>query len=125
MHYFFVFLGSGMGGVSRYFLSVLCSHFDMQPWMATLLCNLLGSFIISFILGMVLSFDHDLKSLYCLIIIGFLGGFTTFSSFALDSIKLYQSNMAMMCFYIICSMFGALMLCGFGVYLGKIAFRGL
>ncbi|MFT6071718.1 MAG: CrcB protein [Alphaproteobacteria bacterium] len=118
----FVFIGSGLGGATRFCIYQLMSHFNQHSWIATLLCNMIGSFVISVIISYFLSLSDYPKHIYALLIIGYLGGFTTFSTFSLDAIKLYQDNIAMMTVYIIISVFGSLMMCGLGFYVGRIIF---
>ena len=76
-----VFVGSGLGGVCRYFLSILSFKLFAQSWPATLAVNFLGSILIIFITQKYLNINPHLHKLA---IIGFLGGFTTYSSFSLD-----------------------------------------
>lgn len=89
--YLIVFIGAGLGGGFRYWVS---SFVQKQippyfPW-GTLSVNLIGSFI----LGMMI-FGLDEKelitpSLKLFIGIGFCGGFTTFSSFSLETFNLIR-----------------------------------
>ena len=86
---FFVFIGGGLGSCCRYLLSVLLA--DMQWPFATLTANILGSFLIGLLAPYFLS--RSLPPEYRLFVItGFLGGFTTFSSLAYESLDLYFNN---------------------------------
>jgi CrcB protein len=89
--YLIVFIGAGFGGGFRYwFSSFVQKQFPPYfPW-GTLAVNLIGSFI----LGMMI-FGLDEKelispSLKLFIGIGFCGGFTTFSSFSLETFNLIR-----------------------------------
>jgi fluoride exporter len=82
-----VFLGSGLGGASRYGITIAfiralpASSF---PW-ATLSVNILGSFC----LGLLCGLYPDPQSRERLLLgVGFLGGFTTFSTLMWDSYRL-------------------------------------
>ena len=90
-------LGVAIGGasgcslrfvLSRYIQAVAPADF---PW-GILLCNLLGCFLIGILVEFL--FNHlELGPLSrSFLIIGFLGGLTTFSSFTLDTMMLLQSG---------------------------------
>ncbi len=91
MSYLLVALGSACGGAARYgigqWLKTLMSA-DGFPWW-TFAVNLIGSFCIVFIAG--LSSDEKVK---LLVLIGFMGGFTTFSSFSMETLKLMTNGQA-------------------------------
>ena len=90
MNYLFVFLGGGLGSVTRFFLSnIVNQFFGIHFPHGTLAVNVIGSFII----GVLFSInEHRLDSIPIfrqLVFIGFLGGFTTFSSFSLETMYLF------------------------------------
>ncbi len=81
-----------MGSVCRYLLS---KYIDGSfPW-ATLLVNLLGSLLIGFLTGFVAreTLSPEMK---LLLVTGFCGGFTTFSTFANESFSMMKSGDALM-----------------------------
>jgi fluoride exporter len=88
-----VALGGAAGAVSRYGLNNAVTRFagDAFPW-GILVVNVLGSFAIGALTAAFLrvSLGSDVPRL--LLATGFLGGFTTFSAFALDVVKLMQSG---------------------------------
>ncbi len=83
-------LGSFIGGVLRYLLSVVIQAKTMSvfPW-GTLLVNLSGCFFIGLLVGIAnkagLSTEWKL-----FLATGILGGFTTFSAFSLETIHLFR-----------------------------------
>jgi CrcB protein len=84
--------GGFMGAISRYLVYFGLSHFiknNMLSW-GTLTVNLLGSFLIGIILGLSLKYDFINKGtvLNILFVTGFLGAFTTFSTFSQDNLLL-------------------------------------
>jgi CrcB protein len=86
-------IGSFLGGMLRYLISLLMKNFCGQgfPW-ATLLVNLIGCFLIGLIFGLFSRFN-GVNSLWCLLLTtGFCGGFTTFSSFANEGLQLLSSG---------------------------------
>lgn len=86
-------IGSFLGGMLRYLISLLMKNFCGQgfPW-ATLLVNLMGCFLIGLIFGLFSRFN-GVNSLWCLLLTtGFCGGFTTFSSFTNEGLQLLSSG---------------------------------
>jgi len=81
--YLWVALGSALGGVSRFFVAAWAGEKLGAAWLGTVVVNVTGSFIIGFIaaLGPV-PFARQL------FIVGVLGGYTTFSSFSLQTLEL-------------------------------------
>lgn len=83
----FVFLGGGLGSVSRYGLGRLASRLfgNGFAW-GTLAVNLIGCFLIGFLGGL---FQRQALPLRYkpLFVVGFLGGLTTFSSYAFDTFE--------------------------------------
>ena len=77
--------------------------------LGTLLVNLLGCFIFSWLVKHILS-DIDVSARLVLGVgVGFCGALTTFSSFALDTMKLVQSDQIGLAFiYLLLSFFGGL-----------------
>jgi len=88
MNFFFVALGGSLGAIARYALgSFINSNVNAQFPSGTLLVNVTGSFIIGFLFAMFerLSLPNELK---LLLITGFLGAYTTFSSYSLETVRL-------------------------------------
>jgi len=83
--------GSALGGVARFWLSgVVARAFgETFPW-GTLAVNVLGSLVIGLVAALTGPDARLLVSpaLRTLILIGVLGGFTTFSSFSLNTLNL-------------------------------------
>jgi fluoride exporter len=88
-----VALGGAAGAVSRYGLNnaITRTFGGSFPW-GILVVNVLGSLAIGMLTAFFLrkSLGTDVPRL--LLATGFLGGFTTFSAFALDIVKLMQSG---------------------------------
>jgi CrcB protein len=85
-------IGGALGVNARYWLGVLMARWTGPhfPW-ATVLINVSGSFAIGF-LAVILAYHwpHPLGRLF--IVTGFLGGYTTFSSFTFESLKLWEDG---------------------------------
>lgn len=78
-----VFIGGGMGSVLR-FLSTKYLNQLSFPF-GTFMVNVLGSLVLGFVLGLTLKNQHYNSSIILLFGVGFCGGFTTFSTFAVEN----------------------------------------
>ena len=93
--YISVALGSVVGAVARFLVSVLCvSQFgDGFPW-GTLFVNVTGSFVIGFYAALTgpdgRLFVSARQRLF--VMVGICGGYTTFSAFSLETLRLVQSG---------------------------------
>ena len=77
-------LGGCLGSICRYLLSLL-PYWERTGFpMVTLIINVLGSFIIGLLVGISMRFSGANSHLLTFLRIGFCGGFTTFSTFALE-----------------------------------------
>ena len=81
--YLLVALGSALGGVLRFWLAAMMGDKLGAPHLGTVFVNVSGSFVIGFIaaLGPLPWKQH-------LLMVGILGGYTTFSSFSLQTLEL-------------------------------------
>ena len=80
------------GVLLRYGIQTLAARAFSTPWpLGTFAINLLGSFLIGVVGG--LSFSEDLRTA---ILVGFLGGFTTFSAFSFETVLLWQKGEALL-----------------------------
>jgi CrcB protein len=88
-----VFLGAGLGGVLRHILNLAIPRAlgDGFPW-ATLFINVTGSFAMGFVVGWLawLAEPGSTRQIQLFVGTGILGGYTTFSTFSLDAIKLIE-----------------------------------
>lgn len=87
-----VALGGGLGAGARYVIGIAAHLWwgDRIPW-GTWIVNLVGSFAIGFLASWFVGID-DADRLRLLFITGFLGAFTTFSTFSLDTITLFEKS---------------------------------
>lgn len=123
LDYLVIALFAFIGGTARYWLGVWIPAVSGFP-LGTLLVNLLGCFIFSWIVKHILS-DIDVSARLVLGIgVGFCGALTTFSSFALDTMKLVQSGQIGLAFlYLVLSFVGGLVMTVLGeaIYHRKVA----
>ena len=114
--YLAIAFGGALGALSRYWLTVSIERFNSTGFpLGTFVVNLLGSFLI----GLLYIFFAEKLSVADqgrqVIITGFLGAMTTFSTFSLDALLLFQQgqyNTAL--FYVLSSV----MICIFAAYVG-------
>ncbi len=91
MNFLLIFLGGGLGALSRFGLSKLITSVCGTEFpLGILLCNLVGCFSIGFVTGFIQKGLPDWIGPFLLI--GFLGSFTTFSTFANDSYLLLSNG---------------------------------
>ena len=114
-----IFLGGGLGSVSRYAIGKwFLFHGSGIPF-GTLIVNGLGAFF----LGLLFSWfqKNQIQSpVYLLLAVGFCGGFTTFSSFSLELMELWRSKEQFtMFFYLFASLILGVFLCFGGFMLGN------
>jgi len=92
----YIGLGGFIGAVSRYLLSRYINNlFPAFPF-GTLAVNILGSFILGFIIYSVSLGRNISPEMRDFITIGMLGGFTTMSAFAYESFRLMELNQLML-----------------------------
>lgn len=94
MHHLLIFLGAGLGGISRYWVSHGIHLFlGRQFPFGTLVVNATGSFLMGMLFTIIFERFGDIgPQLRALLLIGFLGGYTTFSSFSLETLNLLENG---------------------------------
>ena len=88
---FWVALGGSIGAVGRFLVSTWLFVPDRFPW-ATLVINIAGSLAIGFLWGLGQQqpwFDNWGRYL---LVVGLLGGFTTFSAFSLETVAMIDGQ---------------------------------
>ncbi len=125
MTYFWIGLGGALGGMGRYWCSgVVARAFgETFPW-GTIVVNVSGSLIIGF-LATLMSPDGRLlvpPDARAFLAIGLLGGYTTFSSFSLQTLNLVRDGEWL---WAIANIFLSLTLCLAAVWLGYIGAAAL
>ncbi|NQT25105.1 fluoride efflux transporter CrcB [candidate division KSB1 bacterium] len=87
-------LGGFLGAISRYALSGFIYRVFSDPWMpyGTMACNVLGCFLIGLLGGLSESRQLFAPEIRLFLFIGLLGGFTTFSSFGMETFNLMREG---------------------------------
>jgi CrcB protein len=95
MLYFWIMLGSALGGGARYFCSGIAAQYFGEVFPSgTLLVNVVGSFIIGFFATLTgpdgrLLVGTETRQF---VMVGFCGGYTTFSSVSLQTLNLFRDG---------------------------------
>ncbi|MFC3907493.1 fluoride efflux transporter CrcB [Legionella dresdenensis] len=117
-----IFLGAGFGGLSRYWVSTGIHYFVGRHFpYGTLFVNATGSFLMGLLFVLIIErFDGIGPQLRSLLLIGFLGGYTTFSSFSLETMALFENGAWLGGFLnILLSVVLCLTLTGLGIMVGR------
>ena len=119
MNYVFVFLGGGIGSMARLFVSSQMGKYigTAFPW-GTLIVNLAGALIIGLLIQFMVQKWSAPEHYRYLLITGFLGGFTTFSAFSLETASMFvRGDWIMAAVYIRASVVGTVALVIFSLYI--------
>jgi len=111
--------GGAVGSIARYSIGHLAGKYapGSFPW-GTFAVNILGCLIIGILFGLVSKNQWMQQGGYLLLASGFCGGFTTFSTFALDNINLMQKGFSVTAIlYTALSLVLGLLLCRVGLWL--------
>jgi CrcB protein len=87
-------IGGGIGSMLRFVTSRLAVRFIHHEWLfvGTFIANVVGCLLIGLFSGLILSHHTDNQSFRLMMIVGFCGGYTTFSAFAFENLRLIEMN---------------------------------
>ena len=116
-------VGGSIGSLLRFGLSSWVQErtkTEYFPW-GILSVNLIGCFLMGILFGILVE-RFDISAFWRAgIFLGLLGGFTTFSSFSIDALTLFQSGaFGAMTIYILLSLVGCILATAFGLTLARI-----
>ena len=112
--------GGAIGAVLRLILTNFLKFYFYNGFYATLLINIIGSFLIGYLIsfGLVKNFSENFIKYF--LIIGLLGSFTTFSAFSYEVVELFISKKYFLSsFYILSSIILCIMAAYIGIYINK------
>lgn len=119
MNFIYVFLGGGFGAMARYAVSRIIPTSNTGFPLATFLANVISCIILGFLIGTLI--NKELNSRTQLILMtGFCGGFSTFSTFSSETYRLFeQGELALAFSYILASLAVCLLCIFIGIKLSK------
>ena len=121
MIYIYIFIGGGLGAVSRFLLGNTVNKYITHSFpLGTLSVNVLGSFIIGYLLTIGEGKEIALTHWRPLLVVGFLGGFTTFSAFSWETLVLFrEGNYVQSLYYLLSNVLFSLLGVAAGFWLGR------
>lgn len=89
-----IFIGAGVGGVLRYWISTsIYGLLGRQFPYGTLVVNVSGCLLMGLLFVLLVErFDGVAPPFRSLLLIGLLGGYTTFSSFSIETLSLFENG---------------------------------
>jgi len=122
----FLAVAGALGALSRYALGGLVQKAVSAGFpYGTLVVNIVGCFVIGYVMQLALSTNIISSSFRVVITIGFLGAFTTFSTFSYETVKLIEDAAYLSAILNVASNVGVGLLATFlGLLLGRITLGG-
>lgn len=117
-----VFLGAGLGGTARHAVNMVAMRgFGPNFPVGTMVVNQIGALLMGLLIGILAHRSEASAGIRLFLATGFLGGFTTFSTFALDAVILIERGETGAAIgYILGSVLLSLLALGMGVVLARI-----
>ncbi len=86
--------GGAFGSMLRFITSRMVSRFAEGEWLflGTFAANIIGCLLIGIFAGWIFAHHPENQSFRLLMIVGFCGGYTTFSTFAFENMRLIEMN---------------------------------
>ncbi|MBA2875573.1 fluoride efflux transporter CrcB [Thermaerobacillus caldiproteolyticus] len=124
MVYVVVGIAGILGALSRYYLGLFIDTWWHHIFpLATLSINLIGCFLLSWLTMYVSRLNILHPYLVTGIGTGFIGSFTTFSTFSVETVRLIQhAQWSMALLYVLSSLWGGLFMSWLGFQIGNILF---
>jgi CrcB protein len=123
MHYLYITIGGGIGALLRYVSSQFINSFINTKFpFGTLFVNCIGALLIGFLINIFDLFSINIKWKLFLIT-GFLGGYTTFSTYSLETVQYFiNGNIKHAVMNILLNNVLCILFVFFGIWLNKILF---
>ncbi|MFZ5641265.1 MAG: fluoride efflux transporter CrcB [Bacillota bacterium] len=123
MDYLAVGIAGFLGAVTRAVLSKIIIRTGLaSPFpVNTLVINLTGCFVLSLLMHLTMDWLEINPRLRLAVGTGFLGAYTTFSTFAVEAVNLIRNNLPGLAFiYILATPLGCVLFAWFGAVLSKV-----
>jgi len=111
MHWLFIAIGGALGAMGRYWVSSCLLPISSYKFpYATFSVNVVGSLLMGILFVLIVERGGLPEQARHLLMVGFLGAFTTFSTFSLDAISLWQNGgQTMALIYVFSTVFSCLL----------------
>ncbi len=122
MNILYIGIGGFFGAVSRFAVSKATMNFfgNLIPY-GTVAVNVLGSFLLGLLFTLSVIKMSDGSTFRAFVCIGFLGSFTTFSTFSVEAVNLLEEKSYLFfCIYIAANVILSLIAAFIGVYFAKL-----
>lgn len=121
MFYIALILAGGCGALLRYLITRMTINLECAALpFGTLIANMLGCFLIGYLSLTLVHRWPASQETQTIVITGFLGGFTTFSAFSLETISLFQQSDGIKALlYVFLQLFLCLSMCLLGLMLAR------
>jgi CrcB protein len=122
MHWLSIAIGGALGAMGRYWVSSYLLPVSAYKFpYATFSANVIGSLLMGTLYVLIVERGGMPDQARSLLMVGFLGAFTTFSTFSLDAISLWQnSGQFLALIYVISTVFACLLAIIFAVWLTRL-----
>ncbi len=118
LNYVMVGAGAAIGGMARYWLSQLIHKYFVTAFpYGTLTINIVGSFALGFFMYYLSARKMISSEMQLFLTVGFCGGFTTFSTFSLETMNLLRDSEFLLGGI---NIVGSVVLCLLGTYLAYV-----
>ncbi len=123
-HWIFIALGGALGALARYASSNAINMLWQGSFpLATMLVNVAGSFAMGIMYIVIVDYQHLSPEWRSIMMVGFLGAFTTFSTFSLETVTLIQRGELMTAMlYMLLSVVLCVLAAAIAIYVSKALF---